>query len=112
MRLSGIAHESPQGPLMPQRGAAPTERRPPGWLLQRRRHSRMRHPALIASAGLTLLLLATHGLAADTSAAKPDYLFNDSHFHLTNYVQQGPTMQQFLAIMGDEVGRVAIFGIP
>jgi predicted TIM-barrel fold metal-dependent hydrolase len=37
---------------------------------------------------------------------------NDSHFHLTNYVQEGPDIREFLALMGDRVGRVAVFGIP
>jgi hypothetical protein len=37
---------------------------------------------------------------------------HDSHFHLTNYVQQGLEISDFLEIMGDEVGRVALFGIP
>ena len=39
-------------------------------------------------------------------------LLHDSHFHLTNYVQEGLDIQDFLEIMGDTVGRVAIFGIP
>ena len=37
---------------------------------------------------------------------------NDSHFHLTNYVQQGTDIHEFLKIMGTKVGRVALFGIP
>ncbi|MFY9732687.1 MAG: amidohydrolase family protein [Candidatus Acidiferrales bacterium] len=37
---------------------------------------------------------------------------NDSHFHLTNYVQQGTDIHDFMAIMGTKVGRVALFGIP
>jgi predicted TIM-barrel fold metal-dependent hydrolase len=37
---------------------------------------------------------------------------HDSHFHLTNYVQEGTDLRDFLAIMGDKVGRVALFGIP
>ena len=37
---------------------------------------------------------------------------NDSHFHLTNYVQEGTDIHDFLKIMGDKVGRVALFGIP
>ncbi|WNJ18186.1 amidohydrolase family protein [Pontibacter sp. G13] len=41
-----------------------------------------------------------------------DYQFNDSHFHLTNYIQKGITLDQMLEIMGDRVGRVALFGIP
>jgi predicted TIM-barrel fold metal-dependent hydrolase len=40
------------------------------------------------------------------------YLFNDSHFHLTNYIQEGISIQEFLKIMGDKAGRVALFGIP
>ena len=38
--------------------------------------------------------------------------FHDSHFHLTNYVQQGISIEDYLAIMGDRVGRSTIFGIP
>src|SRR5215472_17179328 len=36
----------------------------------------------------------------------------DSHFHLTNYVQRGPTLKSFLKLLGDSIGRVALFGIP
>src|SRR5215475_9121773 len=46
------------------------------------------------------------------AAQSSDYAFNDSHFHLTNYIQQGTDIHEFLRIMGDKVGRVAIFGIP
>ena len=38
--------------------------------------------------------------------------FNDSHFHLTNYIQEGTDIRDFLDIMGTSVGRVALFGIP
>jgi hypothetical protein len=38
--------------------------------------------------------------------------FNDSHFHLTNYIQQGIDVRQFLQIMGNRVGRSTLFGIP
>lgn len=65
-----------------------------------------------AAGALAALACALLAAAARTEEPPPEPLFNDSHFHLTNYVQQGPTMQQFLAIMGDKVGRVAIFGIP
>jgi Amidohydrolase len=37
---------------------------------------------------------------------------NDSHFHLTNYVQEGTNIHDFLTVMGTKVGRVALFGIP
>lgn len=40
------------------------------------------------------------------------YELNDNHFHLTNYVQEGTDIKDFLKIMGDKVGRVALFGIP
>jgi predicted TIM-barrel fold metal-dependent hydrolase len=40
------------------------------------------------------------------------YEFNDSHFHLTNYVQEGTTIHDFVNVMGTRVGRVALFGIP
>ena len=40
------------------------------------------------------------------------FLLNDSHFHLTNYVQEGTDIHKFLQIMGNKVGRVALFGIP
>jgi predicted TIM-barrel fold metal-dependent hydrolase len=38
--------------------------------------------------------------------------FHDSHFHLTNYVQEGISIQDFLRIMGSRVGRSTLFGIP
>jgi hypothetical protein len=38
--------------------------------------------------------------------------FNDSHFHLTNYIQQGIGVRQFLDIMGSRVSRSTLFGIP
>ena len=41
-----------------------------------------------------------------------DYLFNDTHFHLTNYIQEGIDIHDFLKIMGNKAGRVALFGIP
>lgn len=37
---------------------------------------------------------------------------NDAHFHLTNYVQRGPDIREFVKLMGDSIGRVALFGIP
>jgi hypothetical protein len=38
--------------------------------------------------------------------------FYDSHFHLTNYIQQGIDVHDFLKIMGTRVGRSTLFGIP
>lgn len=39
-------------------------------------------------------------------------VFNDSHFHLTNYVQKGTDVRKYLEIMGDKVCRSTLFGIP
>src|SRR6187431_1910004 len=46
------------------------------------------------------------------SAAADKYLFNDSHFHLTNYVQEGTDVHDYLKIMGGKVARSTLFGIP
>jgi len=73
-------------------------------------------PALHATAlalTLTLVLSGTAQAAPASTAAKPaGYEFDDSHFHLTNYIQEGITPQQFLKIMGTRVGRSTLFGIP
>ena len=47
--------------------------------------------------------------AADQASANE---FNDSHFHLTNYIQQGIDVHDFLKIMGTRVHRSTLFGIP
>jgi predicted TIM-barrel fold metal-dependent hydrolase len=57
-------------------------------------------------------------LPYDAEARKPQpppsaCLFNDSHFHLTNYVQKGTDMGRYVdVIMGDKVCRSTVFGIP
>src|SRR5712675_2035273 len=50
--------------------------------------------------------------ASPAAATAPAYELNDSHFHLTNYIQEGTDIHEFLKIMGAKVGRVALFGIP
>jgi hypothetical protein len=45
-------------------------------------------------------------------AQASEALFNDGHLHLTNYIQEGTDIHDFLNIMGTKVGRVALFGIP
>ena len=49
---------------------------------------------------------------ARAGAGIGDNEFNDSHFHLTNYIQQGIDVREFLQIMGTRVGRSTLFGIP
>lgn len=56
-----------------------------------------------------LLILLT---AEWANAQAGSYELNDSHFHLTNYIQEGTDIHDFLKIMGTRVGRVALFGIP
>jgi Amidohydrolase len=61
--------------------------------------------SLLVSTAFAFLLtgLANRGDAYD---------FNDSHVHLTNYIQEGPSLSDYLKIMGDKTGRAAVFGIP
>ena len=58
--------------------------------------------------GSTSALSQTH----PSSSQATEYEFNDTHFHLTNYIQEGTSIHEFLNSMGTKVGRVAIFGIP
>jgi hypothetical protein len=51
-------------------------------------------------------------LAPSAYAQTKDYEVNDDHLHLTNYVQQGIDMHRLLPLMGNRVGRAAVFGIP
>jgi predicted TIM-barrel fold metal-dependent hydrolase len=60
-----------------------------------------------SSAVLALLVSA-----APAAAQPAGFDFNDSHFHLTNYVQEGPSVREFLRIMGARTGRSTLFGIP
>jgi predicted TIM-barrel fold metal-dependent hydrolase len=70
----------------------------------------MRHAI---AAALALALTAPALLCAQAPAPPPSSaVVNDSHFHLTNYVQEGTDIHAFLKIMGTKVGRVALFGIP
>jgi hypothetical protein len=74
---------------------------------------------MLSRASLAAVLLAISagsgapqpGLAATTAQPAADS-FNDSHFHLTNYIQQGIDVRAFLKIMGTRVDRSTLFGIP
>jgi len=67
----------------------------------------------VALATAVLLLATLDPLCAQNSPSTQDrFEVNDEHFHLTNYIQEGTKLRNFLAIMGDKVGRVALFGIP
>ena len=56
---------------------------------------------------LIVFILATAGFVQGQRFS------NDSHVHITNYVQEGPDLAQFLTIMNKyRIKRCAIFGIP
>jgi Amidohydrolase len=57
-----------------------------------------------------LAIILTHPVSAQPSPASNE--FSDSHFHLTNYIQQGLEPRRFLQIMGSRVKRSTLFGIP
>ena len=64
---------------------------------------------LASGLSLSSLLYCTVAFSQANSAT---YELDDTHFHLTNYIQQGTDIHEFLKIMGAKVGRVALFGIP
>src|SRR6267142_1448836 len=75
-----------------------------------------RRVAVISSA---LLLLALPVVAGSKAAAQrastsdtTEYKYNDSHFHLTNYVQEGTNIKDYVTMMGNVVKRSTLFGIP
>lgn len=61
---------------------------------------------------LTLIVQMNTISWGQMSGAKSEFLFNDSHFHLTNYIQEGTDLNKFVKMMGDKVGRSTLFGIP
>lgn len=70
-----------------------------------------RKPALVSAWMCILIMMWSLSLASqEASSAEPE--MNDVHFHLTNYIQEGTDIHNFLRIMGNKVGRVALFGIP
>jgi predicted TIM-barrel fold metal-dependent hydrolase len=69
--------------------------------------ARLAAMASVAAIGLPVALLAP---AAAPQPSEP--AFDDVHFHLTNYVQKGTDIRKFLGLMGSQVRRVALFGIP
>jgi len=76
-------------------------------------HDRSRRTAALIGSflGLGLLILAfARSTGAQGQGAANE--FYDSHFHLTNYVQKGIGIHEFLQIMGTRVPRSTLFGIP
>jgi Amidohydrolase len=71
----------------------------------------------VQAVGFCLVLAASPVVVAlsqviGTHGQTPTAEFNDSHLHLTNYIQEGANIRDFVTLMGTKVGRVALFGIP
>jgi hypothetical protein len=66
--------------------------------------------ALLALTLLVFFVARARPLDARGQGAADE--FYDSHFHLTNYIQQGIEASDFLKIMGTRVARSTLFGIP
>jgi hypothetical protein len=64
--------------------------------------------AVVSAVFITALQVSS----AIALAQADQFEFNDCHFHLTNYIQEGTDIRDFLRIMGNKAGRVALFGIP
>jgi Amidohydrolase len=71
------------------------------------------YPSTVMLAAITSVALfasPAHPIEAQAQGSPTE--FDDSHFHLTNYIQQGIDVHQFLKIMGTRVSRSTLFGIP
>jgi predicted TIM-barrel fold metal-dependent hydrolase len=72
----------------------------------------MRAISALVLGSLCVIAPARAARAEQEARSRPNFEFNDCHFHLTNYVQEGISVQQLLTLMGHRVGRSALFGIP
>ena len=61
---------------------------------------------------LVIVAAAQRPVSGQAAAGPATYDFDDSHFHLTNYIQEGTDVRDFLRIMGKRAGRSTLFGIP
>jgi hypothetical protein len=66
--------------------------------------------SVIAAAALLSLVVAGSASAQDKSCAGAKY--SDAHFHLTNYIQEGTDVNDYVRMMGSTVCRSTLFGIP
>ena len=56
-------------------------------------------------AGLAAAAMAALAACPAAAQPRPACQFNDSHFHLTNYIQEGPSPAEVLKLMGTRVCR-------
>jgi predicted TIM-barrel fold metal-dependent hydrolase len=81
------------------------------WNRSEDRRRQVRHPSTRFAITIALLLFSAGVFGRQATPSTADS-FNDSHFHLTNYIQEGIDVRQFLGIMGSRVSRSTLFGIP
>lgn len=70
---------------------------------------------VFAAAGTAASSLAGAPASSSLSSSSPGApapLFHDGHLHLTNFVQEGTDLGDFVKLMGTKVGRAAVFGLP
>jgi predicted TIM-barrel fold metal-dependent hydrolase len=70
-----------------------------------------RTPILLGSL-LVILTVAVRFFSQNVASPETAFEFNDAHFHLTNYIQEGTSIRDFLKIMGTTTVRSVLFGIP
>jgi predicted TIM-barrel fold metal-dependent hydrolase len=68
--------------------------------------------AVFVLACVSILLIRAAAAQRAPAASQDASEFYDSHVHLTNYIQEGTDIREFLKIMGTRVGRSVLFGIP
>jgi hypothetical protein len=66
----------------------------------------------VASAIAAILTLTIARTAAGQEARCAQAKYSDSHFHLTNYIQEGTDVKDYVRMMGTTVCRSTLFGIP
>lgn len=67
---------------------------------------------VFAAAGTAASSPAGAPASSSSSPGAPAPLFHDGHLHLTNFVQEGTDLGDFVKLMGTKVGRAAVFGLP
>jgi len=66
--------------------------------------------AASAAAAILTMLAGRPAAGQETRCAGAKY--SDSHFHLTNYIQEGTDVKDYVRMMGSTVCRSTLFGIP
>ena len=81
-------------------------------MLLKKERKNGRLPGIIFGSIIVLLIVFAIPNRHAEAELPHDADFHDAHFHLTNYVQQGTNMKDFVDMMGSKIGRSTVFGIP